>query len=327
MDRVLQAVAPVLRLTRLTAAFAAVANVWFTVLWSRAELHEAAAASLRSEPLWLLLLGATANSVGLLALGMCLNDLVDRRRDRVLRPQRPLAAGQISATAAANLAVATLAAAVLGATVFGTTAVVWTLALAAGIVFFNTSAKFIPALGFLLFGAIITMHMLLPNPAMKFAWPPWLVMTQTVVVAAVVHVVGRRTPRVSGRAWGVVVIGWMLLSAALLLRAAQRDPETTGLWPDWVPLRAAAYPALATVVFVLLGWRKIRSGGAGPRVAEKLGRYAGLLVSINGCAWLFGAGHFDQAWIMAGLALAGLFGMMLLRELYGLMEQPIGYRQ
>jgi len=327
MDRVLQGLAPVLRLTRVTAAFAAVANVWFTVLWSRAEPHEPGGRALRAESLPLLLAGATATAIGLLALGMCLNDLLDRRRDRVLRPDRPIPAGQVSPATAANLAAATLALAVLGATVFGTRGVVWTLAIAAGIVFFNAAAKFIPALGFLLFGAITTAHMFLPNPDLIFTWPQWLVLTQTIVVAALVHVVARRTPRVSARAWGFVIAGWLALSAVVLARGAGRGDEVAWLWPGWVGLRAALYPAIVTAAFVLLAWRKVSARGLGPRIADKLGRYAGLLVSLNGCAWLLGAGHRDEALIMGGLAFVGFAGMLVLRELYGLMEQPIGYRQ
>lgn len=327
MDRVLQAIAPVLRLTRVTAAFAAVANVWFTILWSRAQIHETGFDRLREAPLGLLLVGATANAIGLLALGMCLNDLLDRRRDRALRPERPIASGQISPTAGANLAVVTLMLAVLGATPFGTAAVVRTLVLAGGILFFNSTAKFIPALGFVLFGAITAGHMALPNPEIKFTWPQWLVMTQTIAVTAIVHVVARRTPRVSMRAWAVVIGGWLALSAAILIAGMRRNTAADGIWPDWVPGGSAIYPAIATAFFVLIGWRKVRATGLGPRVAEKLGRYAGLLVSVNGCAWLYGVGHSNEALIMASLALAGMVGMMVLRELYGLMEQPIGYRQ
>lgn len=327
MDRLLTGIAPVLRLTRVTAAFAAVANVWFTVLWSRAEPHEPGGQSLRGEPLPLLLAGATATAVGLLALGMCLNDLLDRRRDRVLRPQRPIPSGLISPAAAANLAAATLALAVLGATVFGTRGVVWTLAIAAGILFFNAAAKFIPALGFLLFGAITTAHMFLPNPALLFTWPQWLVLTQTIIVAALVHVVGRRTPRVSARAWGVVAIGWLLLSAVVVSRGITPAADDGWLWPSWVGSRAVLYPAVVTAAFTLFAWRKLSVNGPGPRSADKLGRYAGLLVSLNGCAWLLGAGHRNEAIIMAALALTGFVGMLVLRELYGLMEQPIGYRQ
>lgn len=327
MDRVLQGIAPVLRLTRVTAAFAAVANIWFTVLWSRAEPNEPGGAVLRSEPLPLLLAGATATAIGLLALGMCLNDLLDRRRDRVLRPQRPIASGQVSPETAANLAAATLAVAVLGSTVFGTRGVVWTLAIAGGVVFFNAAAKFIPALGFLLFGAITTAHMILPNPGLRFTWPQWLVLTQTIAVAALIHVVGRRTPRVSSRAWAVVVAGWALMSALVLSRISSSDSTGGWLWPEWVNIRAALYPLLVTAAFALFAWRKLVTRGPGPRAADKLGRYAGLLVSLNGCAWLLGAGHRSEAMIMAGLALTGFIGMLVLRELYGLMEQPIGYRQ
>ncbi len=49
--------APVLRLTRVSTAFAAVADVWFVILWTRAnEPEHAGAPGLVDAPLWVLLL-------------------------------------------------------------------------------------------------------------------------------------------------------------------------------------------------------------------------------------------------------------------------------
>src|SRR5204863_6365650 len=70
----LDRISPILRLTRVTTAFAVVANSWFVVLWTRAHPEETAGPDLSAGPLWLQLGGATANALGLFGFGMCLND-------------------------------------------------------------------------------------------------------------------------------------------------------------------------------------------------------------------------------------------------------------
>ncbi len=327
MRRVLARFAPVLHLTRVSTAFAAVGNVWFVILWTRAIEEEPGTAALTLRPLWLLLIGGAASATGLYAFGAALNDLLDTKRDRALRPERPIASGQLPLEAAFSVVAGTLMVAVLGATVFGTTATVLTLALAAAILVFNAAGKFIPAVGLVLLGLIYAGHMLVPNPSLRFIWPVWLVMTHALVVAAVCHRIARKVPTISARAGVAAAAGWGLSTVVLLWAGLGRRDEGDGLWPDWVSPGAAIPPLLLAVLCAAWCWRRVRMTGPGPRAAEKVGRYGALWLTLYGAGWLFGAGHTPEAWILVALAVAGFAGMTVLREWYALMEDPVAYRR
>ena len=50
-------------------------------------------------------------------------------------------------------------------------------------------------------------------------------------------------------------------------------------------------------------------------------------MALYACAWLLGSGKWGAGLLLAGLAVAGFLGMTILREVYGLVEQPMGYRR
>ena len=69
MRRLLVRLLPAFHLTRVTTAFAAVANVWFVILWTRAHAqHEAGTDAIFDRPLWLTLLASGVNALGLFVL-------------------------------------------------------------------------------------------------------------------------------------------------------------------------------------------------------------------------------------------------------------------
>lgn len=331
MERLLGRVSPILHLTRVTTAFAAVSNVWFVILWSAGVPEETATAQLQTRPMWALLTGGAATALGLYAYGACLNDLLDVRRDRALRPERPLASGRVSVETAAVTVALTLIVAVLGSTVFGTASVLLTLTLAFGILFFNTAARFVPAVGLVVLGLLYAGHILIPNPGLRFMWPVWLVMTHALVVAAATHVLARKVPPISMRAGVIAVLGWLGWSALILWLGWARsspDPETPkALWPAWVPPTAALGPAVLGAAFLLLAVRRTRQYGFGPRAADKIYRYGSLWLTLYAVAWMLGAGRVREAVLLGVLALAAFLTMTTLRELYGLAEQPVGYRR
>lgn len=328
MRRTLLRLAPVLHLARVTTAFAAVANVWFVILWTRAGgEHEGAPPALRETALWALLLGGAVNALGLFAYGAAMNDLLDIRRDRMFHPERPLPSGGISIDRAIALVVGTLMAAVLGASILGMEAVLLTIVVGAAVFFYNAVGKFVPAIGLVLLGLIYAGQMVVPNLRLVFVWPVWLVMTHSLLVGGLAHVLGRKVPGVSRRATVVAVIGWAFWSAVMLYAGWWRARDHGGLWPDWVMPRAAIGPAILVALFAITMWWKVRVHGRGPRAAEKITRYGALWLALYACAWLVGQAYWNEGMILGALTLAGFLGMTVLRELYGLLERPLGYRR
>lgn len=324
MQRAFELMSPILRLARVTSAFAVVGSEWFAVLWTRAHEQESGHAEMLARPLWLLLLASAVNALGLYTFGAALNDILDIRRDRLLRPERPLAAGEMRVETAVALVAATLLLAVLGASVFGTPGVILTVLLAAGILAFNGMARFVPGFGIVAFGLISAGQSLIPNPFMCFLWPAWLVMTVMSGVHGASHVLGRKPPPVSRRAWLASSVGWGFWSAATAWLSHSRCGE---VWPRWVSPAACVGPLLVVLVLVLTCWRKAALLGPGPRLADKFLRYSTLSLSVVAVGWMAGAGRWQEASILGALALASYLGMTVLREFYSLLENPVGFRR
>lgn len=322
MREVVLRIAPVLRLTRVSGAFAAVGNVWFVVLWTRANAAEDWSREIQTTPLWALLAGGALAAAALYAFGSTVNDVVDSSRDRALKRDRPLAEGEASGEVAIFAAAGTLILSVLGATVFGTGAVVATLVLAALILAYNAAGRFVPGIGLVLLAVVYGGHMLAPNLGLRFLAPVWVIMTHALVVAWLAHRLGRKSPPLSGRAVTSMVVGWVLASVVLAGLAVRRD----GIAPQWVPLTAVVSPGLLTLVYAALVVRRVMQIGPGPRLGSKIERYGALWLPLYGVAWLWGIGDSTGAIIMGGVAGAGFLGMTVLRELYGLAEHPAGYR-
>lgn len=332
-------VAPVVRLTRVSSAFAAIANVWFVILWSRAADPEHAvlvASGRRIGPLWLDLLAGACAAGGLYAFGACVNDVMDSSRDKAMRRGRPIAEGLVSPAAAMLVGATSLIIATMGAVSFGQPAVVLTCLLAVAVIGFNTLGKFIPGIGMVLLALIYAAHMLVPNIHLRFLWPVWLVMTHALIVSGLAHAVGRRAPPLTPRAVFAAVLGWVFWSALIAGLAASRsgrgslgDGEFSlgVLWPGWVGGAGPILVGLLAAVFFVLILRRLKTLGMGPRTAEKINRYGSLWLPIYACGWLTGAGHTTEGLIMAGLALLGFLGMSALREVYAAVEHPIGYRR
>lgn len=340
MRRWLIRISPALQLTRISSAFAAVANVWFVILWTRAIPEEAmvAPSPLRDEPLWLLLLGGAANALGLFAFATALNDVVDYRRDHALSPDRPIPAGRLTLDQAVTLTACTFGLAVLGATPMGMPSVMLTLLLCAAILFFNIGGRYVPAVGLVVLGLIYAGQMVVPNLSLRFVWPVWLVMTHALAVAALTHVVGKKVPGVSPRAAVVAITGWLFWSIVIFTfgyfrggaaRPADNPPDwqVREFWPDYVPQFAWVGPVVLAAAFAILAWMRVRSIGMGRRAAEKLARYGALWLALYACVWMIGVKLWTEAAILGVLTLAGFLGMTILREVFAMLEHPVGYRR
>ncbi|MBY0262210.1 MAG: UbiA family prenyltransferase, partial [Phycisphaerales bacterium] len=191
MRRLFLRLVAALQLTRITTAFAAVANVWFVIFWTAHVKAEGSTPAFAALPLWLMLAGGAVNALGLFGFATALNDVLDYRRDQALHPERPIPSGRVSLDGAVSLVVCTLGAAVLGATLLGMTSVLLTLLIAGAILFFNAAGKYIPAIGLIVLGLIYAGQMVVPNLNLKFVLPVWVVMTHALAVAGATHVLGR----------------------------------------------------------------------------------------------------------------------------------------
>lgn len=331
-----------MRLTRFSTAFAAVSNVWFVILWSRAaaELpgrHEWPPPSILELPLWTLLAGGAVSAACLYAFGAALNDVLDADRDRAMRRQRPVAQGEVGSSAAVLTVAGTLIGSGLGATVFGIGGVIVTLLVSAAILGFNAAARFFPGFGLVLVAAIYGAHAMAPNPHLAFVWPIWFLMTHALVVSGAAQVLGRRLPPLTRPAMWTAGAGWLATSAVLIAVGYLRstgpislDPQPgveRVLWPEWVPWWAAIAPLALAVAFGLFVRRRLAGTDPGPRAAEKITRYGALWLPLYGVAWLAAIGAWLEAAVLAGLALGGTIGLTTVREVRTLIERPVEFRR
>jgi len=326
MRKTLIKLAPMLKLTRVTTAFGAVANLWFIILWARFNEEETGTEIVMNAPLGILLGGGLIAGVGLYAFGMSLNDLLDVHRDRALgRAGSPIVDGSASIELAVCMVAATLMLAVLGAMVFGTGAILVTLMLACAILVFNVLGKFVPGIGMVLLSVIYAGHMLIPDLWVQFLLPVWLVMTHAMIVAGLAGHLGRRSPPISKRAVIFALIGWAMCSLILLVLAISRMGEY-GLWPAYVPITAGLYPLGFMGIFALMIHRRYKKVGMGPALGEKVSRYGAIWPALYACGWLAGSGLWTAFGYMVALTTTGFIVMTVLRELYSLIEHPVGYR-
>lgn len=325
--KTLIAISPTLKLTRVTTAFGAVANLWFIILWARFNPEEIAPSALTNAPLLLLLGAGLMAGIGLYAFGTSLNDLLDVHRDRALNKQAsPIVEGTASIELAVCLVAATLMMAILGSIAFGTEAILMTLMLAVAILIFNALGKFVPGIGMLLLALIYAGHMLIPDLWTRFLLPVWLVMTHALAVAALAQHLGRRAPPISRRAALFACLGWGGCTLALCALAWSRRTPQDGFWPDFVPATAVLYPLGFALIFAMMIWRRYKKVGMGPALGEKITRYGAIWPALYACGWLAGARLWTACAIMAALTVTGFLVMTVLRELYALIEHPAGYR-
>ena len=311
-----------IQLTRLTIAFGAVSDIWFIILLTRASDEYRSVAPVFHGALAAALFAGAVVAVGLFAYGASLNDVLDVRHDATFSPERPIPAGRIRVGQAVVVTIGSLIVAILAAAALGMGALYITLFTAAGLLFYNATGKFIPSVGVLTIGLVHAAHMFIPNYALTFTLPVWLVMTHTVAIAAFVHLLEDKRPRFSRRAVIGTALGWLFWSGAVLSLGVVRAGR---LWPEESSAWSAVFPALAVVAFLCVAWWKV-SRVSGPAAAEKLKRYGAMWQSLYGAAWLLALGLKTEALWIGLFAVAGFAAMTLIKEITGLTGRPISFR-
>lgn len=304
-------------------AFGAIADLLLIVVLSRSDprYHYMPVASM---PLAQAMVCATVTAVGLFSFAAALNDLLDVRHDRVFSPGRPLASGRISTLQAASLALASLLLALVGVISFGPGAIFIALLVAGGSLFYNVTAKHIPAVGLVTIGVIHAAHMLIPNDQFTFTLPACLALTHATAIATTIHVIQAKRPALSKRSIWTLALGWIACVGTMVWFGYSRSSE--GYWPPGSPSWGPAVPAAAFIACIPVIVRKVKRATNPAVAAEKVARYGALWQALYAASWLFACG--EPMWGLGALIFASVsFGAMtLLKELGGSPGQPVAYR-
>lgn len=250
-----------LRLARLEFVLAAVADMWLVILLA---VHIEPAGrqnpDLTALPLPIALLLGAIIAAGLSIYGLVLNDMLDVRRDRTLMPGRPLPTGKIGFRAALVIGVLGLLSALSSAVMLGEGAALLCGLTATLILFYNTTARFLPAAGIITFAVVRMLHMFVANPEMGMLWPVWLNLTFVLAIGTAVHILLGRRPRMSGGTIGVICGAWVFWTFALLGWMNWRHTETLPMGPANASLLWVG-PAVMSLIIALLAWYFIPSTG------------------------------------------------------------------
>jgi 4-hydroxybenzoate polyprenyltransferase len=275
-----------LQLTRMALVFTAIADGWCTLLLAaqrRAEMHHT---SLGTQVDTRHFLAAAAVSVGLYGFGMSLNDIIDRRRDQQISPNRPLPSGRLGVVAAHVVCGLLIVGAVSAGALYGRLTADWTslvLVVWTGmlIAFYDLAGKYLVALGLLTLGLIRFFHALIFAPTVPLLWHPLWLLNHVAVLSAVAYWWEEKRPPLTRGHWVLVLGGLLFVNAMLVSMIASRQAESAGSAVQDAAStlriqRGLIPPAVATAGFVLLAWR-VRRRSATPREAGQATMLYGLL--------------------------------------------------
>jgi hypothetical protein len=310
-----------IQLTRLSMAFGAVSDLWFVILLTRADRNYIFV-EVYTMPLWAALLAGAVVAIGLFAYGAALNDVLDARHDSAFSPDRPIPAGRIRLGQAIVVTISSLLVAVFSSAAMGDWALRVTVLIAAGILFFNAAGRFIPSVGLVTIGLIHAAHMLIPNVQLTFTLPVWLVMTHAIVIAATIHALEEKRPKLRVKSIIGIAAGWLVWSAIILGAGWWKEGR---LWPSDVPVWHVIWPGFAITGFIAVAWWKTTT--VPPRIAaEKLRRYGAMWQCLYGASWLLALGLIPEAMLIGAVAFLGFAGMTIIKEMTTLVARPVMYR-
>ena len=311
--RRLMTAARLLGMTRLGLVLSGVSGAWMmTFLAFGIESQDRRSDSLAALGLGGGLLASAGAALGLGVFAVALNDVLDRRQDRLLAVDidghaKPVASGEVSPQTATVVAVGALLLSVLCAGALGPTSLKLAVLLGAAALFYNLAGRFVPAVGVVSLGLIHGLALAIPNPMAGFAWPVLLTMTHVMGCGLVRHHLEAKRPRVKPADVWLTLIGWGFWSMVVLVLIRYRQGGgDAGAW-IWVG------PAAAVAGFTVLAIRVLRQRGRvepGLR-ARRFRRLSVGWLFVYDIAWLVSAGLWWQALVVAsllGLALLGLGG-------------------
>ena len=262
----------------------------------------------------LAIVAAAAAGVGLVGHGVTLNNLFDRHRDAAVTGSVPRSAiGPDVIVLVGSLLLAVMMSAALGRDA------TWvTIVLASLLLFHNAVARFIPAIGLAVPGALVAGVMLVPDWRMPMPLAVWLAMSIAVLGSIGVHVLADKRPVLSARALLVVVMAWIAMSGIVL---GLRGTNGLSMWPEGRSMVVLAWPLLAVLLLGgALRWTLPRAASR-RTAADRAVCVISLWQPLIGAAWCFSVDADVAAIVLAGIWLVGLVVAGGSRDLMGL---PVG---
>jgi hypothetical protein len=299
-SRLSQKLLPLLQLTRMALVFTAIADAASTLLL----LYEFRGTV--GVP-WHLLAVVAGVSVGLYGFGMSLNDIIDRRRDSMMAPHRPLPSARLGVTTAHLVCGGLFTLAVTCAVVYAKLTgqwlslglTVWTAAL---IYFYDVAGKYLVAPGLLSLGLIRFFHALVPGPEMPVVWHPLTLLTHVAILSAVAYHLEEKRPALTRWHWYTVVGGVLLTNAVVLGVVGHHRAELLGGWRAGLAITSGlVYPVCAVLAFVAVAYVVVRRSATS--------RAAGQTVMLYGLLWLI---VYDASFVAAYAGWVKALGVLAL---------------
>lgn len=293
MRRPLKTAVALVQVARPSLSLAAVSNIWLVVLW-QAGVEQSGPAMALGLPRALGL--AAGAAIGLHVFGICLNDVLDLRRDRLFAPHRPIPSRQVTLTHVAVTALAALLLALFCAVGLGQLSVIVALGCAALILGYDAAGKHLPAVGLLLLGLIRVTLMTVGGPRIGFVWPIWLDMTHVIVVAGLVHRLHRKRPYLAPQELWLVAAGWAFLTLGMIFWMAERE----ALAPEGMPWLWTG-PIFAGMVALGLGAAVLRWRRSDAWAGDVLWRWGLAWMVVYDGSWFVASGQWRAAAAFGGL--------------------------
>lgn len=304
--------------TALAVAFGAACNAALTVVLVE-RVAGAGVPPWSDLPRGMAIIAAAGAAIGLVAHGAAMNNMLDRRRDAAMSGTRP----SVSTGPDALVLVGSLVMAIAMATALGRDATWVTLVLAMLLLFHNGVAKFIPAIGLVVPGALIAGVMLVPDWQMPMPIVVWLAMSIVVLMSIGVHILADKRPILSGRALLVVVLAWFVMSGVIL---TLRGVDTNTSWLAGQSPVVLLWP-LGGVVLLGLAMRLVLPRSSTRRIAAKRAiRLAALWQPLLAASWCMAVDAIVASIVFAGLWAVGVLLAGGSRELAAISGEPPTWR-
>lgn len=326
---------PVLQLTRMALVFTAIADSLCALfLWAQWRIIHEPGLELHHVLTPMHFIAVIGISVGLYGFGMSLNDIIDRRRDRLMASHRPIPSGRIGVLTAyiicVLLALLTLAGGILlmwlmpGMQGWVSLAVlIWTGLL---IVFYDVAGKYLVAPGIISLGLIRLFHGIVPAPQIPLIWHPLLLLNHVALLSAVAYRWQEKRPilrRVHAR---IILSALLALNLVMIVLVWWRRTQpgmslAESLWLE----PAIVLPFLAALMFIAIGY-SIYWWSDTPRQAGQTVMLCGLLwLIVYDAAFVFGYVNWVAGLVVLSLLPVAYLSMQAMRwwtRLMALSQRP-----